>query len=75
MSSGNTTKNAAASGTKTAKEHRRLAILSLKSLGIVFGDIRASPLYAVMARNEMRVTNYFNLPPSQVFEMGVQIEV
>jgi KUP system potassium uptake protein len=35
---------------------------------------RAS-LYALMARNEMQPTHYFNLPPAQVFEIGTQIEV
>jgi KUP system potassium uptake protein len=34
-----------------------------------------SSLYTLMARNEMRVTRYFNLPPTQVFEIGMQIEV
>jgi KUP system potassium uptake protein len=34
-----------------------------------------SSLYALMARNEMRATRYFNLPPSQVFEIGTQIQV
>lgn len=34
-----------------------------------------SSLYALMARNEMRVVRYFKLPPAQVFEVGMQIEV
>ncbi len=32
-------------------------------------------LYALMARNERQATRYFNLPPSQVFEIGIQIQV
>ena len=34
-----------------------------------------SSLYTLMARNEMRITRYFNLPPAQVFEIGMQIQV
>lgn len=34
-----------------------------------------SKLYALMARNEMKVTRFFNLPPAQVFEIGTQIQV
>jgi K+ transporter len=34
-----------------------------------------SALYALMARNEMPATRYFNLPPAQVFEIGKRVNV
>jgi KUP system potassium uptake protein len=38
------------------------------------GRVRGS-LYALMARNEIPATRYFNLPPAQVFEIGTQIPI
>jgi K+ transporter len=32
-------------------------------------------LFALMARNAMRATTYFSLPPERVVELGVQVEI
>jgi len=43
--------------------------LTLAALGVVFGDIGASPLYALSA------SAFFGLPPSRVVELGAQVEL
>jgi KUP system potassium uptake protein len=32
-------------------------------------------LFSVMARNALRATAFFRIPPDQVFEVGAQVEL
>jgi len=47
-------------------------LIAQKDVGL---SIWRSWLYALMARNELPATRYFNLPAKQVFEIGTRIEV
>ena len=59
-----------------------LAGLTLAALGVVYGDIGTSPLYAAkerlfaaMARHARTAGDYFNIPAARVIELGTKIEI
>ena len=53
---------------------RYLAALSLTALGIVFGDIGTSPIYA-LRESSLQATAYFGIPPNRVVELGMQVQL
>jgi K+ transporter len=57
--------------------------LTIGALGVVFGDIGTSPLYTLaqtlgygfLTRNARLARDYFNIPPSQIIEIGMPVQL